>query len=146
MVARLDRLGERCAPCQAKKENPSDDEILAELVSLHHGGWVDGKLWFQWDRLWRDIASIYLIDRDGPSKVARVIPEIIGRKLAPQRFQRNGTRATLRSLTPHELELLRTFAAGGATVASVNVCGGDEVSPEGRKGVAGVARGERNAI
>jgi hypothetical protein len=143
MVEKLDRVGGGCAPCQAKKENPSDDEILAELVSLHHGGWVDGKLWFLWDRLWQNIASIYGIDRDGPSKVARAIPEIIGRKLEPQRFQRKGTRATLRSLTPHELELLRTFAAGGATAASENVWGGDDVSPDARKGVAGVAAEEK---
>jgi hypothetical protein len=146
MVEKLDRLGTGCTPCQAKKENPSDDEILAELVSLHHGGWVDGKLWFLWDRLWQNIASLYGIDRDGPSKVARAIPEIIGRKLEPQRFQRKGTRATLRSLTPRELELLRTFAAGGAADASGNVWGGDDVSPGGEKGVAGVARGEETAI
>jgi hypothetical protein len=143
MVERLDRVGEGCAPCQAKKENPSDDEILAELVSLHHGGWVDGKLWFLWDRLWQNIASLYGIDRDGPPKVARAIPEIIGRKLEPQRFQRKGRRATLRSLTPHELELLRTFAGGGATAASGNVWGGDDVSPEAQKGVAGVAAEEK---
>jgi hypothetical protein len=143
MVERLDRVGEGCAPCQAKKENPSDDEILAELVSLHHGGWVDGKLWFVWDRLWQNIASLYGIDRDGPSKAARAIPEIIGRKLEPQRFQRKGWRATLRSLTPGELELLRTFAVGGATAASGNVRGGDDVSPEAQKGVAGVAAEEK---
>lgn len=146
MVARLDRLGEEYAPCQRKKENPSDDEILAELVSLRSGGWVAGKLWFTWDRLWQDIASQYGIERDAPTKVARALPEIIGRKLKPQRFQRYGTRATLRSLSAHEMELLRTFAAGGATAASDNVWGGDDVSPEGRKGVAGVARGEENTI
>jgi hypothetical protein len=141
MVARLDVLGEGGpAPCEVRGEDaPSDDEVLAELVSLRHGGWVRDQLWFSWERLWQDIGRAYLIERDGPSKVARVIPEIIGRKLEPQRFQRKGTRATLRSLTPHELELLRTFAAGGATAASVNVWGGDDVSPEDRKGVAGVA-------
>ncbi len=146
MVAKLDRLGEGCAPCQAKKENPSDDEILAELVSLRSGGWVAGKLWFSWDRLWQDIASAYGIERDAPTKVARALPEIIGRTLKPERFQRHGTRATLRSLSAHEMELLRTFAAGGATAASGHVWGGDDVSPGGEKGVAGVARGEETAI
>jgi hypothetical protein len=145
MVARLDVLGEGGpAPCEVRGEDaPSDDEVLAELVSLRHGGWVRGQLWFSWERLWQDIGRAYLIERDGPSKVARVIPEIIGHKLEPQRFQRKGTRATLRSLNPHEMELLRTFAAGGATAASVNVCGGDDVSPGVRKGVAGVAAEEK---
>ena len=145
MVARLDVLGEGGpAPCEVRGEDaPSDDEVLAELVSLRHGGWVRGQLWFSWERLWQDIGRAYLIERDGPSKVARVIPEIIGHKLEPQRFQRKGTRATLRSLSPRELELLRTFAAGGATAASVNVCGGDDVSPGVRKGVAGVAAEEK---
>ena len=145
MVARLDVLGERGpAPCEVRGEDaPSDDEVLAELVSLRHGGWVRDQLWFSWESLWQDIGRVYLIERDGPSKVARVIPEIIGRKLEPQRFQRKRTRKTLRSLTPHELELLRTFAAGGATAASVDVWGGDDVSPGGEKGVAGVAAEER---
>jgi hypothetical protein len=144
MVTSLDRIAERGpALCEVKKENPGDDEILAELVSLRTGGWVGGKLWFSWDRLWQEIASAYGIERDGPTKVARVIPEIIGRKMEPQRFQRHGTRATLRSLTSHELELLRTFAAGSATAARANVWGGDDVSPGGRKGVAGVAAEEK---
>jgi hypothetical protein len=146
MVERLDRIGGGGpAPCQVKKEDPSDDEILAELVSLRSGGWVAGKLWFAWDCLWRDIASAYGIERDGPTKVARALPEIIGRKVEPQRFQRRGTRATLRSLSAQEMELLRTFAAGGATASSMNVWGGDAVSPGGEKGVAGLARGEENA-
>jgi hypothetical protein len=144
MVASLDRIDERGpAPCQAKKENPTKDEILSELVSLRPGGWVAGKLWFSWDRLWQQIASAYGIERDGASKVARVIPEIIGRKLEPERFQRHGTRATLRSLTAHELELLRTFGAGGATDGSGNVWGGDDVSPDALNGMAGVAAEEK---
>ena len=115
-------------------------------MSLRCGGWVAGKLWFSWERLWQDIGRAYLIERDGPSKVARVIPEIIGRKLEPQRFQRHGTRATLRSLSTQEIEVLRTFAAGGATAASANVRGGDDVSPEAQKGVAGVAATQENAV
>jgi hypothetical protein len=148
MMMRLDVIdGCESAPCKLRGDDvPSDDEVLAELVSLRHGGWVGGRFWFVWDRLWRDIASAYGIERDASAKVARAIPEIIGRKLKPERFQRHGTRATLRSLTAHELETLRSWAAGGATAARGNTYGENTMHPEGRKGVAGVARGEENPV
>lgn len=148
MMMRFDALGERGpVPCQIRGEDaPTDDEVLAELVSLGAGGWVGGRLWFAWDRLWRDIGSQYGIERDAAAKVARAIPEIIGRKLKPERFQRQGTRATLRSLTTHELELLRTWAAGGATAARGNAYGACAGAPEPEKGVAGVAATQENAI
>lgn len=148
MMMRLDMLGERGpVPCQIRGGNPpTDDEVLAELVSMGAGGWVGDRLWFGWDRLWRDIASAYGIDRDAAAKVARAIPEIIGRKLEPERFQRNGTRATLRSVTPHEMELLRTFAAGGATAAKGDAHGACAGAPENEKGVARVAATGGNAV
>lgn len=148
MMMRLDMLGERGpVPCQIRGEDaPTDDEVLAELVSLGAGGWVGERLWFAWDRLWRDIASAYGIDRDASAKVARAIPEIIGRKLKPERFQRHGTRATLRSLTAHELELLRAWAAGGAVPAISNAYGAYAGTPEPEKGVAGVAATQENAV
>jgi hypothetical protein len=148
MMMRLDMLGERGpVPCQIRGEDaPTDDEVLAELVSLGAGGWVGERLWFAWDRLWRDIASAYGIDRDASAKVARAIPEIIGRKLKPERFQRHGTRATLRSLTAHELELLRAWAAGGAVPAISNAYGAYAGTPEPEKGVAGVAATQENKV
>lgn len=141
MMARLDAIAARGpVPCQTRSDDaPSDDELLAELVSLRHGGWVGERLWFPWDQLWRDIGMTYFIEREGPAKVARAIPGIIGRKLNPQRFQRHGTRATLRSLTAHELELLRTFADGDATAARGDACRACDGTSESEKGVAGVA-------
>jgi hypothetical protein len=148
MMMRLDMLGERGpVPCQIRGEDPpTDDEVLAELVSVGAGGWVSDRLWFAWDRLWRDIGSAYLIERDASAKVARGIPEIIGRKLKPERFQRQGTRATLRSLTAHELEQLRTWAAGGATAARGIACGACAGVSDREKGVAVVAATQENAI
>jgi hypothetical protein len=148
MMMRLDSIAEAGAvSCETRGEQaPSDDEVLAELVSLRAGGWVGGRLWFAWDRLWRDIGSQYGIDRDAAAKVARAIPEIIGRKLKPERFQRHGTRATLRSLTAHEMELLRTFAAGGAAAARGNTYGPRAGAPESEKGVAGEAATQENAV
>jgi hypothetical protein len=147
-MMRLDSIAEAGAvSCETRGEQaPSDDEVLAELVSLRAGGWVGGRLWFAWDRLWRDIGSQYGIDRDAAAKVARAIPEIIGRKLKPERFQRHGTRATLRSLTAHEMELLRTFAAGGAAAARGNTYGPRAGAPESEKGVAGEAATQENAV
>lgn len=148
MIMRLDSIGGGGPmPCEIRGEDaPSDDEILAELVSWRQGGWVGGRIWFAWDGLWRDIGSQFVIERDASAKVARAIPEIIGRKLEPVRLERKGTRATLRNLTAHELELLRTWAAGGAAVARSNACGARDGAAEPEKGVAGAAAKQENAV
>lgn len=133
MIMQLDRAAEHVGlPCEiVGDDSPSNDEILAQLLqsNLRFGGWVGGRFWFTWERLWNDIGRIYLLERDAAAKVMRAIPEIIGRKPKPQRFQRGGTRATLRSLTAHELELLRRFAAGSTAAAKDTAWGENDVAP-----------------
>jgi hypothetical protein len=146
LVERLDRVGEYSGTrCEA--EGASDNHrILMQCGDT--GGWFNGRLYFTWDSAWVHLASKYGIERGAPDKVSRAMPEIIGRKLKTNRVRWQGKGQSYKILSEPELEILRAYAAGEAaraTGASGYVWSGDDVSPEGQKGVAGVARGEENA-
>jgi hypothetical protein len=117
LVERLDYLAASGnVPCQYRDgDAPSDEEMITELAGLGRAAWIAGRLWFAWDRIWTRIGSLYPIERGDPTKVARALPEIIGRRLEPQRFSWKGSRVVVRGVTEREMETLRGYAAGAAT-------------------------------
>jgi hypothetical protein len=145
-VAVLDRWGERGpARCEIEKEDVDENEIIVERCGKF-GGWVYGRLVFVWHTAWDQIAGRYRTDPKDEAKLSAAIRDVIGRKLEQQRIQHRGQRYVYRSLSEHEFEMLRAYAAGSpalAMAAMVNAWGGDDVSPGGEKGVAGVAAEEK---
>ena len=137
-VARLDYLGaSEHLECR-HKENVTIDEEIAEIIQSRSAGWVSGRMFFCWVKVWLSIGQINLVKERDKMKVSRVIPEIIGRALPVARPSFRKVRGSVRVLAPHELELLRTFAAGGAEPVMSNAYGACAGAPEAQKGVAGV--------
>jgi hypothetical protein len=145
-VSRLDYLGaSEHLECR-HKENVTSDEEIAEIIQSRSAGWVSGRMFFCWEKVWLSIGQINLVNERDKMKVSRVIPEIIGRTLTVGRKSFKKVRGSVRVLAPHELELLRTFAAGGAVPAMSNAYGACAGAPEAKKGVAGVAATQENAV
>jgi hypothetical protein len=148
-VAVLDRWAERGpARCETRKEDVDENEIIIERCGKF-GGWAYGRMVFVWASAWTQIEQAHRAERGDEAKLSATIRDVIGRKLEPERIQHRGQRHVYRSVSAPELEMLRAYAAGSAARvmgASGYVWGGDDVSPEGEKGVAGVARGEETAI
>lgn len=110
------------------KEDPTEGEVVVEMLKNSHlGGAFRGRVWFHWDRVWARIAQEFYLERGGSMKVARAMPDIIGRKLEAQRFSADGARVMVRSLSMDELEKLRTFAAGGAATQPPSIIFAREV-------------------
>lgn len=115
LVAYLERVAERGPVlCETRgEEPPTDAEAILEHSQAHRGaGWVAGRLWFHWERAWRQIATQYGLERGAPTRVARAMPAIVGRRLEPQRVEWRGQRETLRSLSMQEWERLRDYGGG----------------------------------
>jgi len=133
LVARLDWVLSLESPANSAireldKEDPTEGEVVVQMLKNYHlGGAFRGRVWFHWDRVWARIAQEFYLERGGSMKVARAMPDIIGRKLEAQRFSADGARVMVRSLSMDELEKLRTFAAGGAAAQPPSVISAREV-------------------
>jgi hypothetical protein len=142
----LNRWGDRGpARCEIEKEDVDENEIIIERCGKF-GGWVYGRLVFVWHTAWDQISGRYRTEHKDEAKLSAAIRDVIGRKLEQQRIQHRGERYVYRSLSAHEVEMLRDYAAGGATPASAPAWGGDDVSPGGQERVAGVAATQENAL